>query len=321
MAIANLACGQSGNGGQKAPTTSGLKAPRTTTTLQAPVPTLAPPPQPAPDTAVISLDFTDLSRPTVSHGVTVRSGRHLPTTVYLPAADGHPIAHHLPLIVFLHGFDVLPAKYDHLLRTWAAAGYVVAAPTLPLTSADAGRELDEEDLVNEPGDASYLITNLLDAAAGPGPLNQAIDPARIAVSGHSDGASVAVAVGYSAKFADPRVDAVVSLSGEALPQLGPFDASRPGPPLLAIASDHDEYVPLSRGRRVYDAVCCDKAFVVLHGATHLPPFTQTNAWSPIVDTVTVSFLNRAAGHYAVPQGQLAADATAPPLAELQAASS
>ncbi len=105
-----------------------------TTTAPAPT-TTRPAPAPA-ATTTVQVDLTDTTRPTVSHGATVAAVRHLPTTVYLPAtAGGAAAGHDLPWLIFLHGYGVTPATYDQLLRSWASAGFAVAAPTLPLTAA------------------------------------------------------------------------------------------------------------------------------------------------------------------------------------------
>ena len=59
---------------------------------------------------------------------------------------------------------------------------MVAAPVFPLESADAPGGPDESDLVNEPGDISFVISQLLAASAAPGgALSGLIDPGRIAV--------------------------------------------------------------------------------------------------------------------------------------------
>ena len=109
-----------------------------------------------------------------------------------------------PLVVFGHGFDVLPSLYAQLLRAWASAGYVVAAPTFPLENADAPGGPDEADLVNQPRDMSFVISALTGRRS---PLAGLVDPERIAVAGHSDGGETALAVAYDRYFRDPRVRA------------------------------------------------------------------------------------------------------------------
>ena len=126
-----------------------------------------------------------------------------------------------PLVVFGHGFTATPASYWRLLRAWAQAGYVVAAPVFPLENAHAPGGPDERDIINQPRDMSFVITRMLAAsAARRGPLAGLIEPHRIAVSGHSDGGETALAVAYDRHYFDRRVRAAIILSGARLPGLG-----------------------------------------------------------------------------------------------------
>jgi predicted dienelactone hydrolase len=286
----------------------------------APSTTAPPVPAPAAATTTVAVDLTDTSRPTVSHGVTVAPSRHLPTTVYLPsAAGGAPSGRNLPWLVFLHGFGVTPATYDQLLRSWAAAGFAVAAPTLPLTSGTGSAPADEADMVNEPADVTFLISSLLRLSAAPtGALSGRLDPSRIAVAGHSDGSDVAFTSGYSTRFRDPRVRAVVDLSGELPTGMGPFAPRAAGPPLLMVVSDSDEYVPFAHSQELYAARCCDKWWVELHGVAHLPPFAGQEPWATVARNVTIDFLHRELAGEAVPSGQLERDANVPQVSTLQA---
>ncbi len=93
--------------------------------------------------------------------------RPLTTIIRYPSNLAGP----LPLIVFGHGFAVTPRPYAALLTAWARAGYVVAAPVFPLGNGDAPGGPNEADLVNQPRDMSFVITQLLRAsAAGSGAL-------------------------------------------------------------------------------------------------------------------------------------------------------
>ena len=68
-------------------------------------------------------------------------------------------------VVFAHGFAVTPAIYSSLLQSWARAGFVVAAPLFPLSSAGAPGGPDENDVLNQPADMSFVITSLLAESA------------------------------------------------------------------------------------------------------------------------------------------------------------
>lgn len=205
-----------------------------------------------------------------------------------PAQAGGPF----PLIVFAHGFAVTPAIYAKLLQSWAQAGYVVAAPVFPLENANAPGGPDESDLVNEPGDVSFVISRLLSAASAPsGALAGLLDPAHIAVSGQSDGGETALAVAYSRSFRDRRVAAAVVLSGARMSGVGGFSFGQGGPPLFAAQGTAD---PINEPRYTYayfKLALRPKFLLRLLGAEHLPPYTSQQPQLGIVERVTTAFLN------------------------------
>lgn len=290
---------------------------RATTTNAAPTtrPAAA---DPAPNTTSVQFTLVDPSRPTVSHGTTVAPTRTMPTIVWLPAdASGHVRGHDLPWVVFLHGYLAEPARYSAMLETWAKAGYAVVAPILPLTSSSSGANADEADMVNEPADVRFVITSLLERSASKaGPMAGLLDPGRIGVAGHSDGANVAFATGYSSSLGDPRVKAVIDLGGELPTGMGPYPGG--GPPLLMIHADQDEYVSHAQSAALYGESSVERWWVELHGVGHEPPFTEHSAWSAVVDKVTVDFLDRTLGGKAVSDATIATDADQPPTATLEA---
>ena len=114
---------------------------------------------------------------------------------------------------------------------------MVAAPLFPLEDANAPGGPDESDLVNEPCDVSFVVTRLLALNRANAALAERIDPARIPVAGHSDGAVTALATAYDRRFRDSRVRAAIVLSGAALAGMRPFPPR--GPPLLAVQGTAD----------------------------------------------------------------------------------
>jgi dienelactone hydrolase len=197
-----------------------------------------------------------------------------------------------PLVIFGHGYNVTPVPYAALLRAWARAGYVVAAPVFPLENANAPGGPNEADLVNQPRDMSFLIGQLLALDTGrAGFLSGLIDRPQIAVSGQSDGGETALAVAYDRYFLDRRVRAAVILSGAEIPGVGGFDFPSPSPPLLATQGTADTINPPSFTSAFFDIAPQPKYLLTLFGAPHLGPYTDQQPQLQIVERVTVAFLD------------------------------
>ena len=206
-----------------------------------------------------------------------------------PARAGGPF----PLVVFGHGFDVMPSLYAHLLQSWAQAGYVVAAPVFPLENADAPGGPDEADLTNQPADMRFVISRMIALShAHSGPLAGLIDPTRIAVAGQSDGGDTALAVADDPRYRDPRVGAVIVLSGAEIPGIGAFAFPRHDPPpLLATQGTADTVNPPSATSAFFDVAPRPKYLLRLLGAEHLPPYSDEQPQLGIVERVTIAFLD------------------------------
>jgi fermentation-respiration switch protein FrsA (DUF1100 family) len=204
--------------------------------------------------------------------------RILVTTVRYPLAGQAPF----PLIVFAHGFAVAPSAYAALLAAWARAGYVVAAPLFPLESPTAPGGPDESDLVHEPADIRFVITQL-----ERGPLRRLVDPRRIAVAGQSDGGVAALAAAFDAGFRDPRIDAAVILSGAQLPGARVVGVR----PLLAVQGTADTINRPDNTRAFFGAARRPKFVLWLLGAPHLQPYTTDAGYRTVVARAAIAFLD------------------------------
>jgi dienelactone hydrolase len=231
-----------------------------------------------------------------SRKIRLPGGRRVarPVTTYLwypPAADGNGP---WPLVVFGHGFATTPFLYRRLLRAWAAAGYLVAAPVFALENADAPGGPDENDIVNQPRDMSFLITQLLAASASPeSPLYGLVYRARIAVAGQSDGAVTAFATAYERPWHDRRVRAAVTLSGAELGRHVPLVSH--APPLLAVQGTADRINPPMYTLDLFHAVGRPKFLLLLHRAGHLGPYTVPGPRLAAVEHVSIAFLDHYLG--------------------------
>jgi dienelactone hydrolase len=247
--------------------------------------------------------FTDSSR-TVTYPGQAPQPRRLVTTIRYPArgsssrtdvnnAPPRRAGGPFPLVIFGHGFAVTPGIYAALLQTWARAGYVVAAPAFPLGNQNAPGGPNENDLVNQPGDVSFLITQLLEAdGIHDGFFAGLIDPHKIAVSGQSDGGDTALSVAYDSQFLDRRIGAAVILSGQEIPGVGGYNFPAPSPPLLATQGLADTINLPSTTYAFFNAARAPKYLLALPGAQHLPPYTDEQPQLSIVERVTVAFMDR-----------------------------
>jgi dienelactone hydrolase len=233
--------------------------------------------------------------------------------VWYPTAPGGPF----PLIVFADGFDVTPAAYAGLLQSWARAGYVVAAPTFPLTSPGAPGGLDEGDVVNQPADIRFVIDQMWAADANPGPLAGLIDPKKIGVAGHSDGGITAAAVAYNTCCRDPRISAAVVMAGAEIGVPGGSYFPAGSAPMLAIQGDADHSNNPQNSRQMYnDDGGGPKYLIDLPGASHESPFMASNPGADVVRRATIDFFGRYLKAGTI--GQLLHDASVPGVANVQA---
>lgn len=232
--------------------------------------------------------FTDTSRSTPALDAFPGSdSRSIPTTIWYPTDKNNGP---YPLVVFAPGYGVGPSFYQALLTQIAGAGYVVASPTYPILSGQPAGPNDIVDWAEKFPDTWYVTTKMLDLSASADPdLGGLIDPQRIAVAGHSDGAAIAFGDGYEPFRNDPRVRAVISYAADFT-----GDLYQPnGRPLLHFLSDNDVYNPYPQ------AIGWDRAHLVppkytvsLFGATHEGPYTDpADPHFGLVVRVTLDFLN------------------------------
>jgi pimeloyl-ACP methyl ester carboxylesterase len=230
-----------------------------------------------------TLTFVDSSRDTPARGdVPGHPGRVLVTDIFRPEGAAGP----LPLVVFAHGWDSDPTLYRPLLDAWAAAGFLVAAPVLP----DSADTLPGSPISNYPAqaqDLSFLITQLLQGGAGP------VDPDRIAVAGHSDGGTDIALLALNPAYADHRIRAYLSLSGEIPGGVdGPWGVSTPGT-LLVVVGSADQYGLAPRSTQVFTAAHMTKVMITVVGGNHLDPYVGATPVAVAVRSETVRFLDSA----------------------------
>jgi len=261
-------------------------APSSSSTMRPAPPTVTPPttqPPPPYPVQVEAITFVDPTRDTPARGdVPGHAGRTLATDIFRPEGLTGP----LPVVVFAHGWDSDPDVYRSLLDSWAAAGYLVAAPVLP----DSTDTLPGRPISNYPAqaeDLSFVITQLLAGKAG------TIDPQRIAVAGHSDGGTDIALLALNPAYADHRIRAYLSLSGEIPAGVpGPWGVPTPGA-LLVVVGSADQYGLAPRSAQVYEAAEMTKAMITVTGGDHLDTYVASTASAVALRAETVRFLDAA----------------------------
>jgi dienelactone hydrolase len=236
----------------------------------------------------VTLTFVDRSRPTVDPtGPRSAATRTLVTQVYIPRGKGK-----FPLIVMAHGNAGNPGKLTQMLTAWARAGYVVAAPTFPLTNDLTTAKTVIPDFVNQPGDVSFTIDGMLRRSQrAKSPLFHRVDARHIGIAGHSLGGATVFGVGFNDCCRDHRVDAVVAMDAVPLP-FGKLKNEYRDTPLLLIHIRTDVVLPFSMSEGVYAAAKPPKYLMALNQGIHFEPFED--AASPHDDAViaaTTAFWN------------------------------
>ena len=290
VALGATACGGSGGGADGATGTSRASVPAIVTS-----PTTAPSgsttvPAPAIDrrsaVGVRTDTYVDPSRPTSAiAGYGGAPDRTLPVTVWYPATGdpaGPPVVDATPdrrgapypLVLFSHGYAVTPDFYEALLSRWAAAGYVVVAPTYPLLSGEPAGP-SHADYASVFGDNRFVLSEVLadyGASSGPHPLAGMVDPARVAAAGQSDGEAAAFGAGFLECCRDARVTSVIAMAGNLGNINNPVTRDS-GVPILHLLGEADELQPYG------DAIAWDREhlgaprwIVTLVAGTHAPPY-------------------------------------------------
>jgi fermentation-respiration switch protein FrsA (DUF1100 family) len=254
-----------------------------------------------------SVTWVDKSRTTMAHnGAPELPSRTLPVIVFYPAKgkassvkdtkDAPPAEGPFPMVLFSHGVTSQGPEYRLSLRVLASAGYVVVAPTYPLSNRRTPGGAIVTDMPNQAkGDIPFLIDQTLAANTASGTLHGLVDPKRIALAGHSLGAVTSITAGYDPCCADTRVKAVAEWSGVLVPLTKPFQvpAFAAHRPLLIVHGTDDHTVPYGSAAGVYSQLGTPKVEVSLPGQGHVPAFVVgegSPAGKVVVDS-TVDFLD------------------------------
>ncbi|WP_439427212.1 alpha/beta hydrolase family protein [Micromonospora sp. LA-10] len=210
-----------------------------------------------------------------------------------------------PVVLYSHGLRSLPALHAALTSRWAAAGFVVVAPTYPRTNLRA-RHYTRDDVRNQPADAWRLVRHLVRLGARPGdPLGAHLAVDRFAAAGHSAGGHTSLGMFASGQPSPLRAGIVIA-GGRMVAGF-----SRPLAPMLFVHGSADRIVPESIGRAAYARCLGPAAFLSLRGQGHGEYLTPGRSGFAQVLAATTDFLRWTLYADRAALRRLPADATAP----------
>jgi predicted dienelactone hydrolase len=264
---------------------SGTKQAAPSSSSPAPTSTTAAPTRPF---HVTRRDITieDTSRPTNAvpdRNLAEKPTRTLPLMLLVPDGPGP-----FPLLEFSHGVTGTGPDYEGYLQPLAAAGYVVAAPTFPLSSGPDG---EIGDYVNQPGDVYFVIDSVIKMSNDVSdPLHGRVDADHIAIAGHSLGAMTTYGAAYNSCCTQARIAAAIVLSGVEAPFPDGDYSARPAIPMLLAHGAKDTTIIVSSGDDLYAKATGPTAYVRYPDATHNSIFGSDKG--ELLDQATIAWLDK-----------------------------
>lgn len=222
--------------------------------------------------------FVDTRRSTPANGEFAGSPeRRLDTRLWYaeralarPACRGSRCA----LVLLAHGFGGRTERFDAIGQRLAAAGYIAAAVSFPLTNQDApgGFGNGVLDAAQQPADLAFVLDALLAASLDPAdPLYRRIDGESVAAVGHSLGGATVIAASRARCCRDTRLvaTAYVEPVGFVVEALFGESYSSSGPPTLTFQGTLDVPVPVSESRAFHAGLDAPKIYVEMAGGNHV----------------------------------------------------
>ena len=247
--------------------------------------------------AQLDQTFVDTTRATPANGSSApRTNRRTLATTVLYPTDA-PAGTTFPVLVFGHGLGGNPKRYIDLLRPIASAGYIVVAPTFPLSNSATVGGATVTDEPQQPGDLRFAMDQVVALGAQPGnPLAGIVDGTRLAAAGHSLGGITTLDYAYGSGF-DRRLRAAIPISSILNPFSSAAYFTKPMIPLLLIHGDADDTVPYALGSvTAFATAPSPKALLTIRNGTHSFGLSGTPGASPAVGSAVVSamvdFLDR-----------------------------
>jgi dienelactone hydrolase len=221
----------------------------------------------------IDLQLVDTSRPTQANGSYPGApDRTLPTRVLYPArtegtntppaGDGR-----FPIIGWAHGYSSGNFESSFVGRHLASHGYVVVAPTFPLSNLGAPGGPTIADMTNQPGDVDFAMRQVESGAAG-ADLAAAIDTSERGIAGLSLGGGTVLIAAYHPTWRIEDIKAAVALApASCFFGSGLYARSLP---MVILSGDADMLVRTDGGPlQAYEDAPPPSTLVTLAGGNHV----------------------------------------------------
>jgi len=213
-----------------------------------------------------SIELVDTSRPTSPNGDYAGSAtRELKGVIWYPEKPGHQF----PLIVYSHGFMSSVSEAEYLVNFLVPKGYILVAVNYPLSHGSAPGGPNVNDVINQPGDVSFVIDTLLTRNAdATNSLYDLVDPSRIAAVGLSLGGLTTQLVAFHRDVRDPRLNAAVSIAGPST-FLEPRFFETSDIPFMMIAGSADAAIPYATNAAPIPSKANGSLLVTLDQGSHV----------------------------------------------------
>jgi pimeloyl-ACP methyl ester carboxylesterase len=214
-----------------------------------------------------SISWVDTSRSTLpNRDFKGRDSRELKGRIWFPAdKEGAPY----PLVVYSHGYMSQYKEGEYILDFLASHGYVAVSVDFPLSSGSSPGGAVLSDIVNQPGDVSFLIDQMLARTKQVDNLLYGrVDGDRIAALGLSLGGLNTELVAFDPRRRDPRIRVAISMAGPSqflTPEF--FDGN--SIPFMYIAGTADAIVPYVENAQPILKKYKNSVLVTLEAGSHV----------------------------------------------------